>query len=122
MLTLLLAVRLTFRKSQRTFAEAAAEIDEFFKDTSVSESTGPTTEATSEQSTVPSNNVGKVTDAVTNLGSVEPEQDVKNDDSTMSGTAVASGELHNHHAPPRRGFIPPQIFQAMAESAETSPK
>jgi len=118
---LILAVRLTFRKTERTFADAAAEIDEFFKDVSTSEPSEPSTKSTDAISTIHSKDVGEVTDAVSKLASVEPEQDNQDDSLTTPGTMVSSTEHRPHHAPPR-GIVPPQIFQAMAESKATSPK
>jgi len=121
-LTLILAVRLTFRKTEKTFADAAAEIDAYFKETSVLDpAQDPPTASISVQSDDTSNTVKEVTGVVSNMAPVEPK-DNKDGDATISGMVVDTGEHPTHHAPPRHGIVPPQIFQAMAESKETSQK
>lgn len=123
---MIIAVRLTLRKTEKTFADAAAEIDEFFRDTSTSEPAKVTNESTDEQANVPSNDVGEVKDAALKLESSQPENDNKGEALAMSATSSASetatglSEDHSHHAQPHHGIVPPRIFQAMAESEETT--
>jgi hypothetical protein len=46
----------------------------------------------------------------------------KNQEEASDPAASDPAAPHHHHAPPRRGIVPPKIFQAMAESEETSPE
>ena len=122
-LIIFLAVRLSFRKTEKTFADAAAEIDEYFKDASDSEPVHRTAEAIDDiSSTFPSGDVSEITEAASTVPSVDPEEDMKFEASAMSGTGEVSNEPHAHHASPHRGIVPPQIFQAMAKSDKTSQK
>ena len=130
-------VRLSFQKSGQTFAEAAAEIDEYFKSAVVatSDATAPGEVATSGDVSDDMEGVIKTsqgnfkekskvepgehatTESIESAKSTHPADPVEPVEATEDSSARPP-----HRGPPRHSFIPPQIFQAMVESNETSAK
>ncbi|KAG9244451.1 hypothetical protein BJ878DRAFT_506113 [Calycina marina] len=113
-------IRFTLRKTARTFAEAAAEIDEYFKEVTVTDTDEPMPDAADIQPTTSTCETSNGIISVTEQAATESE--APREEQTVPEESEPIHKSPGHHAPPHRGIVPPKIFQAMAESKETSEK